>query len=875
MGMTVKALRRLGLAALLVWLGASGSVAVLVGIAGPGFAQSAQTRVDVEGNRRVEADTIRSYFLVGGNERLDAAKIDAALKALYATGLFQDVRITPSNGRILVTVVENPVLNRVAFEGNHKAKDEQLATEVQSKARGTFSRAQVQSDVQRIIEIYQRSGRYDVRVDPKIIELPNGRVDLIFEITEGAKTGVAKIVFVGNKAYSDYRLRDVIKTGETNWLSFLKSNDMYDPDRIEADRDLLRRFYLKNGYADVRIVSASGEYDPEQKGFIITFTIDEGVQYHFGIVNIQSGVPAVPGESLRYKLRVESGRIYNADAIEKSVEDTAIEMARRGYPFTTVRPRGDRNYENRTVNITFLVEEGSHTYIERINIKGNTRTHDYVIRREFDIVEGDAYNRALVDRAERRIKNLGYFKNVKITTEPGSAPDRIILNCDLEEQSTGEFSIAGGYSTSDGIVGEVSLGERNLLGTGQAAKVSVQYGEYAKGFNLSFVEPYFLDQRLGLGFDVFAKQTIPTNYLSYGSTTIGGDIKLGIPIAENLSTQLRYTGYQQQISLSPTIDNCNNINPDFVNTFPTPDMSPTNGNPAGIYGTPTPAISQGYINYLNNNNGTAPAQTNCFQNGQASLAVRRELAQGAVFVSSTGYTMSYNTLDNNRSPANGLLVDFKQDFAAPPGDVNFVKSTFDARLYNEIFPDIVGLLRVQGGYATGWGQAGVDGQGQLRMLDQFQAGPNLVRGFAPAGFGPRDITEQAFGYVEADPLGGSLYWASTIEFQTPLPYAPKDFGVKLAAFADAGQLTHYSGPTSWSVTGEKMCPASLANLPFATNPVPACRAAIDDNMIRTAIGVGIIWDSPFGPLRFDLAWALTKEPYDHTQIFRFGGGTRF
>src|SRR5499433_3503870 len=575
MGMSVR-LGRGRLAGICVAAGvlcasAFGSVAVLVGTAGMVVAQSAQTRIDIEGNRRVEADTIRSYFRVGGSERLDAAKSDAALKTLHATGLFQDVRITPGNGRILVSVVENPVINRVAFEGNKKVKDEQLSAEVQSKARGTFSRATVQNDVQRIIEIYQHSGRYDVRVDPKIIDLPNGRVDLIFEVNEGAKTGVEKIVFVGNSAFSDYRLRDVIKTGVTNWLSFLRSNDIYDADRVEVDRDLLRRFYLRNGFADVRIVSALGEYDPEKKGFVITFTIDEGVQYHFGAVNIQSTVPSVPPESLRYKLRVESGRVYNADAIEKSVEETTIEVAKRGYPFAAVRPRGERNVAARTVDVTFVVEEGPRTYIERINIKGNTRTRDYVIRREFDIVEGDPYNRALVDRAERRIKNLGYFKTVKITTEPGSAPDRIIVVCDVEEQSTGEFSFAGGYSTSDGILGEISIGERNLMGTGDLAKIAVQYGQRARGFDLSFVEPYLFGQRLAFGWDIFFKQTTSSTYLSYLSKTIGGDLKFGIPITENISTQLRYTAYRQEITLPSQLNNCNDRNPDFINTFPTPD----------------------------------------------------------------------------------------------------------------------------------------------------------------------------------------------------------------------------------------------------------------------------------------------------------------
>ena len=838
-------LASISVAAGLLCAGLFGSIAVSIGTAGVSVAQSAPTRIDVEGNRRVEADTIRSYFRVGGSERLDSAKIDAALKALYATGLFQDVRITPGNGRILVSVVENPVINRVAFEGNKKVKDEQLAAEVQSKARGTLSRALVQNDVQRIVEIYQHNGRYDVRVEPKVIDLPNGRVDLVFEVNEGVKTGVESIVFAGNKAYSDYRLRDVIKTGVTNWLSFLKSNDVYDADRIEVDRDLLRRFYLRNGFADVRIVSAVGEYEPAKKGFIITFTIDEGVQYHFGAVNIQSGVPTVPPESLRYKLRVEAGRVYNADAIEKSVEEATIEVARRGYPFAAVRPRGERNIANRTVDVTFVVEEGPRTYIERINIRGNTRTRDYVIRREFDIVEGDPYNRALVDRAERRIKNLGYFKVVKITNEPGSAPDRTIINCEVEEQSTGEFSFAGGYSTSDGVIGEISLGERNLMGTGDLAKVSLQYGQRARGVDLSFVEPYLFGQRLAFGWDAFYKQTTSSTYLSYLSRTIGGDLKLGIPITENISTQVRYTAYQQEISLPAQLNNCDNLHPNSaLGTFPEP-------------------IAANQVDPGSATGATFAAQgLNCFLDGEASLAVRKELAAGPVIVSSLGYTLAYNTLDNNRNPTNGLLVEFKQDGAGAGGDVRFLKSTIDARLYNEIFPDVVGLVRAQGGHATGWGGEG------LRMLDHFQGGPNMVRGFAPAGFGPRDVTQSqqlcpgaTLGSCGTnDALGGSLYWAATVEFQTPMFFAPKDFGMKIALFADAGQLLDYVGPTSW-LTG-----------PGATGET---LTATGNGNIRSSVGVGLIWDSPFGPLRFDLAYALTKEPYDHTQIFRFGGGTRF
>jgi outer membrane protein insertion porin family len=780
---------------------------------------AAQSGIDisVEGNRRVEANTIRSYFTPGPGERLDAAKIDSAVKALYGTGLFQDVRVDRAGGRLAVTVVENRVINRVAFEGNKKAKDEQIQAEIQSKPRGAFSRATVQSDVSRIVEIYQRTGRYDVRVEPKIIELPNDRVDLVFEIKEGAKTGVAKINFVGNRAYSDWRLKDVIKTGQTNWLSFLKSSDIFDPDRMEADRDLLRRYYLGHGFADVRIASATAEYDPAEKGFVITFTIEEGDQYKFGTVEVQSNVRAIPGQSLVGRPRAKPGDVYNADLIEKSVEDLSIDVSKRGYPFAVVRPRGDRDAAAKRINVVFTVDEGPHTYIERINIRGNTRTRDYIIRREFDIVEGDAYNRALVDRAERRLKNINYFKTVKFTNEPGSAPDRIIINVDVEEQSTGEFSVGGGYSTSDGILGEVSIGERNLLGTGLVAKASVKYGSSSKGAELSLVEPYLLGNRMSLGLDLFYREQTSSDYTSYLSNTYGVNLRLGIPITDNISFSTRYSAYRQEITLDDAYKNCNNINPDNSTTFPT----------------------------TNPFNGQTYSKT-CYDDSEASLPVKMELANGPVFVSLVGYGLTYNTLNSGKNPTGGLLVEFKQDVAGLGGDVNYLKSTVDSRLYNEIMPDVVALMRVQAGQATGWG--GKD----LRMLDHFQGGPNLVRGFQTNGFGPRDLTSG----TTQDSLGGSMYWATSVEVQTPLYFAPKDFGVKVAGFVDAGMVGDYQGPTSWAQTGESVLVG-------------------DSNSIRAAAGVGLIWESPFGPLRFDLAYPFAKESYDKTQVFRFGGGTKF
>lgn len=790
--------RGLGLVALILGGTVFGTAITSIATAERASAQA----IEVQGNRRVEAETIRSYFRTAPGERLDAAKIDEAYKSLYGTGLFQDVRISQSGGRLIVTVVENSVLNRVAFEGNKKVKDDQLNGEVQSKPRGTLSRATVQADVQRIVEIYRRNGRFDVSVEPKIIELPNNRVDLVFEIKEGEKTGVKKIVFVGNKSYIDQRLKDEIKTSETFPIfGFLQSFDIYDQDRIEADRDLIRRFYVKHGYADVRVVSATGVYDPEKKGFIVTFTIEEGARYKFGKVEIISNVSQVDAAALYGRLRASAGAVYNAEAVEKSVENLSIEVARRGYPFAIVRPRGDRVPETGIINVSFVVEEGPRVYVERINVRGNTRTRDYVIRREFDLAEGDAYNRALVDRAERRLKNLNYFKSVKITNEPGSAPDRIVLNVDVEEQPTGEFSISGGFSTADGFMAELSVGERNLLGQGQYARASVQYGQRVRGFEVSYAEPFFMGQRLSVGGDIYARQTLASSYVSYDNSTYGTGVRAGFALSEEIGIQLRYSIYRQEITLPSQLNNCKAV------TNPAPG---------------------------------------CYTDGEASLAVRKELAAGPVLASLVGYSATYSTLDNNRNPTSGLIAEFKQDLAGVGGDVNFIRSTADVRSYYELFSDVVAVARVQGGHVASWGSK------DLRMLDHFQMGPNLVRGFAPAGIGPRDLTSG----TNQDALGGTMYWGASLEAQTPFHFIPKDVGIKGAVFADAGSLWGYKGPTSWDYTGETL---TLANT----------------NAIRASVGAGLIWNSPFGPLRFDYAIPLMKQGYDRVQQFRFGGGTRF
>ncbi|HLL27587.1 MAG TPA: outer membrane protein assembly factor BamA [Xanthobacteraceae bacterium] len=865
MKLRVRVLRIAFLAAI-TFGGFAGAGVVSLATSSQAAAQTVVAAVVVQGNRRVDTEAILGYVAIRPGDRADPLKIDEALKALYATGLFEDVRINMVGNRLVVTVVENPVISRIAFEGNKKVKDETLLAEIQSKARGPLSRTTVQADVQRIIEVYRRSGRYDVRVDPKIIDRGQGRVDLVFEINEGDKTTVKKIVFVGNKAFSDWKLRDVMTTTETNWLSWIKSTDVYDPDRVSADQELLRRFYLKNGYADFRIISANVETDKGAGGFIITITLEEGEQYHTGTVDVISSLRDVDPATIKSFVRTRTGEVYNAELVEKTIEDLTIELAKRGYAFSQVRPRGDRDFAARTINLVYVIEEGPRVYIERINIRGNVRTRDYVIRREFDIYEGDPYNRALIDRAERRLKNLGYFKTVKITNEPGSAPDRVIINVDVEDQLTGEFSIAGGYSTSAGWLAEVSVGERNFLGKGQYVRASVSYGQYARGAELTFSDPYMLGYRVSGGISIYAKEQLQNTYQSYNVSTIGTTLLAGLPLNDDLTLGTRYSIFQRTLSAPPGwTDGCRVLADNSI--YPRVGTGPTDLNCTGNSndGTTITGAAGGWPGGF----GLAPLPPGQgYDPNEVSPAIKQAL--GSTITSSVGYTLSYNTLDNNKDPSMGLLINFNQDFAGLGGDSNYLRSSVDARIYKPLGGDYVGMLRAQGGYIMSTGNNG--GNGSLRILDQFFKGPELVRGFQPSGIGPRDLGSQF-----TDALGGSQYWGATAELQFPLSFMPKELGLKAAIFADAGSLWGYKGGTTFTAFppygtggGQVACPTGTTG---PKNNVDVCLA--DSSSIRSSTGVSLIWTSPFGPIRFDFAKALTRESYDKTQFFRFSGGTNF
>jgi outer membrane protein insertion porin family len=750
--------------------------AIAVIAAATTFARADEMRV--VGNQRVEADTIRSYFRSGKDGQTPEA-LDAGVKALYETGLFADVRVERRDGAVLVTVEENRALGRIAFEGNTRIKVEELRKVIESKERGAFNRARVQSDVAHIVELYHQRGRYDVRVDPKTIEGPDRRVDLVFEIKEGARTGVRQIQFVGNNAYSATQLKGVVKTGQTNFLSALLNNDLYDADRIEGDRDLLRGFYRARGYADARITAATAQYDPDQKGFVLTYTIEEGPRYRLGSVEITSDVADVDPASLRGSLATRSNDVYNADAIEKTVATLGVKIARNGESFADVQVQSERAADN-TINLRYVVAKGPRVYVERIEIHGNAKTRDYVIRREFDFAEGDAYNSALVTRAERRLKQLNYFKTVNISRKPGSTADRVIVDVAVEEQFTGDFQVSAGYSSQDGVLGEVSVSERNLWGRGEQVKAAVSYGQYSKGFNLSFFEPYVLG-RAGAGVEVFAKDTLASSYQSYENLTYGGKVSLSAPLTEELGTSLNYALYRQMLTLDPA-------------------------------------------------------------QGIASLPIREAAAAGPAWVSSIGTGVTYSTVDSTRNPTSGWRASFNEEFAGLGGDAKFIKSTDDVRYYQPIADGVTGMLRAQSGYVTPWG-----GQ-PLRLMDGFFGGPALVRGFATNGFGPRDVTPG----TTMDNVGGNIYWATSAELQSAIPFVPPDAGLKAAAFADAGSL--------WRTSSAGATPGLSGSM------------IANSRTIRSSMGVGLVWDSILGPIRVDYAYPTTQAPSDITQRFRFSAG---
>jgi outer membrane protein insertion porin family len=785
------------------FLGAVSAVALSAGLVVPAavavqfaYVSGAQaavvSRIEVQGNKRVDAETIRGYLDITPGKSFSGADIDDAVKRLFATGLFSDVRINQRGSTLVVEVDEYSVVNQVLFQGNKKLKDVELANAVQLKPRGSFSQESLNADVDAIKEAYRRIGRDDAQVTTQIMDLGENRVNVVFEINEGGRTKISDVVFNGNNAFSDRRLSDIIATKRSSVLSYFLRNDIYDADKLAADEETLRRFYYNHGYADFQVISASADIDPSTNEYTITFTVEEGERYTYGDVTIESNIAGVTAESLGSLIETRAGDVYSA----KNVEDTIIALTERvaglGYAFAQVTPRGDRNFENRTISIVYAIDEGPRTYVERIEIRGNDRSRDYVVRREFDISEGDAFNQVLVQRAKRRLEALDYFTSVDISTAPGSEADQVILVVDLVEKSTGEFSIGGGYTSGGDTPGpsiDGSITERNFLGRGQFIRFSAGGGKNSRDFQLSFTEPYFLGRRIAAGFDIYRQSR---TYDNYKSVITGGTIRFGLPITQTLSTQLAYNLSQEEYTFR---DNCD-----------------ANGN-----GIPDPTCN-------------------------VSQAIIDGVASSPWLKSSVSGTILYNTIDDVNNPHSGIYAQATVETAGLGGDAKFIKGTARARYYHTLSEeyDIVGLLTGGGGHIEGFTDDG------LRTFDLFKSSDRILRGFEFNGIGPVDANT-------GEQLGGQSYLHASAEAQFPLPIVPESFGLRAAVFADAATLF------------ENHITSSTGTLNIAGTGMDW----------RASVGAGLIWASPFGPLRVDYAFPVLKEESDDVQNFNFGISTRF
>ncbi|WP_420962019.1 outer membrane protein assembly factor BamA [Brucella sp. IR073] len=716
--------------AMQVALAASGSTAVSL-IAFDTAEAAVVSRIEVRGNRRVDAATIRDNIGIQPGKSFSNNDIDEAIKRLFAMGLFSDVQIKQVGGALVVSVSEYSVVNNVLFQGNKKIKDPQLAAAVQLKAREPFDPVKMEADKEAILDAYRRIGRSDATVNARTIDLGEGRVNVVYEINEGDRTKIGAINFVGNEAFGSRRLRDVISTKRTNPLSWLTRGDVYDEDKLRADEEALRRFYYNRGYADFRVVSSNAVLDPATNEYTITITVDEGQKYTFGDVQVESTIPGIDTQSLRGDIKTHTGDAYSAKNIETSVIDITEAVAAKGYPFAKVEPRGDRDFQNHTISVVYSIEEGVRAYVERIEIRGNEKTRDYVIRREFDLSEGDAFNQVMIQRAKRRLDALDFFQSVNISTVPGSAPDQVVLVVDVVEKPTGEFSVGGGYTTggeTPGVSVEASITERNFLGRGQYVRIGAGGGQDdARNYSFSFTEPYFLGQRISAGFDVFRKTYSLKD--KYDVEQTGGTIRFGLPITDNFSAGVAYNYVQEKYELDGDV-----LNPD---------------------GTP-------------NYNEVAPA-------------IVEASRESPWIKSSISYSLTYNSIDDVKNPHDGIFARFNQEFAGLGGDANYLKSTVKASYYKTLSQeaDIVGLVSAGGGYIHAFDDEGA------RIFDMFKNNSDIIRGFKYNGIGPfqrtRDGSDRYY-------LGGTTYINATAEVQFPMPVVPESLGIRGAVFADAATL---------------------------------------------------------------------------------------
>jgi len=838
--------------------------------------------IQVVGSQRLEPDTVRSYIKLRPGDSYTREQLDEALRELYATELFADVQIRDDAGALTIQVRENPVINRIVLEGNKRLKEDKIRPEIKLAPRQIFSRSKVRADVARIVELYRRQGRFAATVEPKMVNLDQNRVDVVFEISEGAKSKVRKINILGNDKFSDGRLRGEMATKQTGITKVFSSGTSYDPDRLSYDQQKLRQFYLTEGYADFRVVSAVAELTPDKRDFIITYVVEEGDRYKFGDVKLESDLRDFKPEQFERLIPIKAGDWYNAKTIEDTVTSLTETAGLLGYAFADIRPEFNRSKEELTMGVTFRVADAPRVYVERVDINGNTHTKDKVVRREFRLAEGDAFNSFRVKRSSDRIKSLGYFQeNLEIEQKQGSAPDKVILEANLEEKSTGELQVSAGFSSLERFIVDLSIRERNFMGKGQEVRASVNYSSYSKSVELGFTEPYIFDKNIALGFDVFRRDYNSFRYLNnsgdrdttYEQTTTGFQVRAGVPLTEFWSMAFRYGLSFDDVSL------------DEGQFFRDDDGD-------GI-STCSPILAGRYL---------------CDAIGKRTT-------------SAVGYSLVFDNLNNRIRPTRGHRMIFSQDFAGLGGSVKYLKSRIDADKYWGLGSGFVFSLGLEGGYIMPLGGARIGSDGfevdKVRLTDRFFLGEPQMRGFAIRGVGPRVIRRY---YVDDgngnqvlsdddsnnsrtdDALGGRAYYLARAELELPLGSGARELGLRPSLFVDAGAVFGLKRPATISLpqgsqarnsdgdllyygadgqtTTEAQTTPTGGGAPVNNSPVYQIQPFEEFYYGNTAkprlsVGFGVNWNSPFGPFRIDVAKALLKEPGDDTKLFTFNVGTQF
>ncbi len=825
--------------------------------------------ITIIGAQRLEPDTIRSYISLRVGQPYTQVAGDQALKDLFATELFADVQVRNDAGDVVIEVKENPVINRIVLEGNKRIKEDKILPEIKLAPRQIFTRSKVRADVARIIELYKRQGRFAATVEPKMVMLEQNRVDIVFEIVEGDKSKVRQINIIGNEQFSDGKLRGEMVTKQARLTSIFSSSTSYDPDRMAFDQQKLRQFYLTQGYADFRVVSAVAELTPEKRDFIITYVVEEGDRYKFGDVKIDSQLRDFDGEALVKLLPMTAGDWYNAKQVEDTIERLNETAGTYGYAFADVRPSYSRNKDELTMGVVFTISEAPRVYVEWVDISGNTLTQDRVIRREFRLAEGDAFNSLQVKRSSNRIKSLGYFQEkFEVEQTPGSAPDGIVLEANIEEKPTGELQLSAGFSSVEQFIFQASVQQRNFRGRGQTLGVSGSYSNYSKSAEVSFTEPYLFDGPISVGVDIYRRDYDSFNFYNderkttYQQSTTGFQIRAGTPLTEFLTAVGRYTLNYDDVSLDESRYYAD-LDGDGISTC-------------------EPLLAGRYL---------------CDSVGKRTSSI-------------IGLSLIYDTLDNRSRPSHGRLASINADFAGLGGSVKYARFRANAAQFWSLGHGFIFSLSGEGGLIEPLSNSGDASQGEddILLTDRFYLGEPQMRGFDIRGVGPRvlrkylTIDTNGDGKPDTpsdnrsdwtdDAIGGRYYYQGRAELEIPLGSGARELGLRPSIFADVGavwgitepQLEYVPEPMplylqtvngQTTVVDEPRAPDGSLNVPYTTIPPFVEEFYGDSWKPRLAIGIGVNWNSPFGPFRIDFAKALLKQDGDNSKTFIFNVGTQF